>query len=147
MARGVENRGSFGNNRRGLDLHSRKILDQTGDLYRSSRRIVRPHDFAIRHPQFRIRGDVFTLVNDVPSHAYDVLWLGAGLLQDHDNIAQRLARLRDKVRTDKLLCGIPADLPANENLAPARRDTVRIAAWLLPPVWLEDFHYASPRNL
>src|SRR5438067_1434470 len=64
-----------------------------------------------------------------------------GLAQHLDHIVQCLARLDSEVVALEPFLGVPADHPADEHEAAARRDAVRVAARASPAWGLQYLHH------
>ena len=64
----------------------------------------------------------------------------SALIEDRDDVPQRLARLRHEVIALEAALLVPADLPGDVDLPPGRGDAVRVTAGLQPARRLEDFH-------
>src|SRR5207249_8714122 len=90
-----------------LDLHFGPLVDQRLYLDRRHRGKVPAHHVAIGDAEFALRGDIFTLVDDIPGHAHDVLRLPAGLAEHGDHVGERGLRLSYEVVRLELLAGVP----------------------------------------
>src|SRR5580700_3683255 len=67
-----------------------------------------------------------------------MLRFAAGFGNQRDDVGERLARLRDKIRAVEFLFRIPADLAGEEHHAAFGHDAVGKAFWLFPVLRVKE---------
>src|SRR5258708_123690 len=115
-----------------LDLDLGTVLDKGDDLHQCHRREMATDNLAPATADLRQTREVFAFVNDIPSHAGDMLRLGVRRREHGDGIAQRLLELTQEIIGRESLLGGPADLSRDENEAATPGHSIRIALRLRP---------------
>ena len=95
-----------------------------------------------------LAGVILVPIREKPSHSDDMLGLATRLLEDREDVPQRLSKLASEIgMLETLGCRIPADLAGDENKLTCSRSTVGVSLSGRPTGRLQNIHFPHTQTL